>query len=110
MNTLIPINENDQEYKVYLSILKNAAKQLDAGASKKTFNDYMRGIQEKFPNFPQTNPRVMVIAYHMINLGKRFDPELAMTLINIVFASNKNVKDKNLLVIDVARYYTRLSN
>lgn len=105
MNLLTKVSENDQEYKAYFSVLKSALKSIDGNASQKVFYEYMRGIQEKFPYAYKTNARVMVVAYHMAITGREFDPSTASDLLGMVFSGKEN---KEILIIDVARYFKRL--
>jgi len=113
MNLFAPPNERNLEFKTYLSQFKAAAKSIDSAATTRTFNEQMRQIVEKFPYFDHTTSRIMAIAVHLVSSSSTtnpvFDREKAMTLIDTVFVSYRTKKDKTALLIDVARYYVRLS-
>lgn len=109
---LFPVaNERDQVYKIYLSQYKTAAKLIDTAATSRTFSEQMRQIVEKFPYFEHTTPRIMAVAVYMVASAQNpdiFDREKALSLIDTVSVNVNTSKKRELLVIDVARYYKRL--
>lgn len=110
MNLFPAPTERDQSYKVYLSSFKAASKIIDTAATNSTFNKQMRRIVEKFPYFDHTTAKTMAIAMTIATSSKTFDRIEAMRLIDLVFSSLKTKKDKELLLIDVARYWVRLES
>lgn len=109
MNLFPPPSERDDVFKMYMSQYKRASKGIDSANTSRTYNELMRHIIEKFPYFDHTTSRVMAIAMVLaVENDTTFNREKASELIDIVFASVNTQKDKTLLIVDVARYYTRL--
>jgi hypothetical protein len=110
MNLFPPPSEKDDVFKTYLSQYKRASKSIDSGATSRTYNEQMRQIIGRFPYFDHTTSQVMAIAMVLATENDvSFDRRKASELVDIVFASTNTSKDKSMLIIDVARYYTRLT-
>jgi len=112
MNLLPSLNERDERYNTYFSQYKTAVKIIDSTSTQRSSSEQMKNIVEKFPYFEHTTPKIMAIAMHMaLSNGAtltNFNTDMASTLIDSVFTSLRTTKDKSMLIIDVARYYTRL--
>jgi hypothetical protein len=112
MNLFPQLNEKDDKYNTYLSQYKTASKYINAASTSKSNTEQVRIIAEKIPYFEHTTPSLMAIAMHLaLSNGatlNNFDENTASTLLDTVYSSLKTSKDKKMLIIDVARYYTRL--
>lgn len=115
MNLFPAPTERDQAFKTYLSQYKATAKAIDTAATTRTFNEQMRQIIEKFPYFDHTTARIMAVAMYMVATASTsnptFDREKAASLIDTAFANFRTKKDQSTraaLIIDVARYFTRI--
>jgi hypothetical protein len=77
----------------------------------------MKQIIAKFPYFDHTTARIMAVAMHLAATTNPsnpiFDRDKAISLVDAAFANFRSKKDiaaRSLLVIDVCRYWYKLTS
>lgn len=133
------IHSDDPTYKTYESIFFETYKKLNPETSQSSKTGIMTNIRNKIPYYKHTMPKVMAIAYHMVNVSeiegrsesienenvqiirtkevkypytireKKFNRTEALKHVENIFKNYITNKNKNLIVLDVARYYEHLS-
>lgn len=110
MNIFPPLNSLDPEYKTYQAQYKKATKQIGVGDTI-DYRSQMDRIISKFPYFEHTNATIMAIAMTLASSGsKTFEREKALSYLELVSSFTEGKKDRQLLLIDVARYWERLTS
>jgi hypothetical protein len=100
----------DSGFKMYVSGMKSVVKNLDPNIKDTTLVGWMQDISTEFPYYRYTNPQVMAIAKYMVqSVPGRFDPDVARGYIQRAYYSYIGKKSIDTVLIDVARYWTRLS-
>lgn len=126
----------DQAFKTYKTLFYETYRKLNpemvAGDASKT----LHFIRSKFPYWKHTMAQIMAISYHMFHLSQQtplhigdnedriismktskypysmnhpaFNAAKAATFVEVVFKTFDTPKNKELIVIDVARYYEHL--
>lgn len=101
----------DSGFKMYVSGMKSVIRNLDPNVKETTLVGWMQDISMEFPYYKYTNPQVMAIAKYMLQtVPGRFDPDVARAYIHRAYFSYIGKKNIDSVVVDVARYWTRLSN
>jgi hypothetical protein len=101
----------DSSYKMYITAMTAVIKNFDPNIRDTTITGWMSDISIAIPYYKHTNPQVMAIGKYMLqsNPGK-FDRELAKDLVRRTSFNYVGKKNTDSVVIDVARYWLRLSN
>jgi len=101
----------DSGFKMYVSGMKSVVKNLDPNIRETTLVGWMQDISAEFPYYKYTNPQVMAIAKYMAQtIPGRFDTDLARAYIQRAYFSYVGKKSIDNIIIDVARYWTRLTH
>lgn len=119
MNLYPPPSERDPEYKTYLTQYKNASKSIDTASTSRGYGDQMTQVIEKIPYFDHTAPKIMASVVYLIATSQShtpaFDKDKEKNLLDTIFAGYRTSKKseeekKKYLLIDAARYWTRLQS
>lgn len=110
MNIYPPPDEKDSEYIRYYSMFKIAAKMLSPESDERRLHDWMQAVVSKFPYFYNTNPRVMAISSYMSDAGGEFSIDMANDAISILFQEVREGRNASNVIIDIKRYYDRLTS
>lgn len=101
----------ESNYKMYISSMKSTILSIDPSISDLTITGWMKDISDEFPYYRHTNPNVMAISMYIAQkYPGMFNRKEAMNLVlrtSFNYTGKKNTAD---VVVDVARYWKRLTN
>lgn len=108
MNIFPPPSEKDPVYKAYFTQFRNIVKSIAGEATSELASNWMRAMIQKIPYWQHTNPAVMAVSVYLANKGKKIDRIEALDLIDKI-PEPSTKKNKDLLLIDIGKYFTRLA-
>lgn len=102
---------DSSNYKIYVSAMRSTMSGIDASIKEVTITGWMQDISTIFPYYRHTNPQTMAIAMYMAQKNRdTFDKVEALNLVRRTSFNYTGKKNTNHIVIDVARYWKRLTS